>query len=83
MHAGSLAITTVMSTITRERLAIEAGLTLGATREEALRLILRHAVLAGLLPTMNKMAAASIITLPAIMTGQVLAGIDPLDAAKY
>jgi len=28
------------------------------------------------------MAAASIIARPGIMTGQVLAGIDPLDAAK-
>jgi putative ABC transport system permease protein len=83
MNAGSLAITTVVGAIARERTAIEARLSLGATREEALRPILHQAVLAGLLPTMNQMAAAGIITLPGIMTGQVLAGMDPLDAAKY
>jgi putative ABC transport system permease protein len=29
------------------------------------------------------MSAAGIITLPGIMTGQLLAGMDPLEAAKY
>ncbi len=36
-----------------------------------------------MLPTLNQMAAAGIITLPGIMTGQVLAGMDPLEAGKY
>ncbi|KAG0752842.1 hypothetical protein G6F22_021698 [Rhizopus arrhizus] len=29
------------------------------------------------------MSAAGIITLPGIMTGQIIAGMDPIDAAKY
>jgi putative ABC transport system permease protein len=29
------------------------------------------------------MAAAGVITMPGIMTGQLLAGMDPTDAAKY
>ena len=29
------------------------------------------------------MSAAGIVTLPGIMTGQILAGLDPLEAAKY
>nr|MDL2428609.1 ABC transporter permease [Pseudomonas sp. BJa5] len=36
-----------------------------------------------MIPTLNQMAAAGIITLPGIMTGQILAGMDPLDAARY
>lgn len=83
MNAGSLSITTVVATVARERTAVEARLCLGATRQEALRPILRQAVLAGMLPTLNQMAAAGIITLPGIMTGQVLAGMDPVEAAKY
>ncbi len=83
MNAGSLAINTVVGSAARERAAIEARLALGATREAAFRPLLRQAVLAGLLPTLNQMAAAGLITLPGIMTGQVLAGMDPLEAAKY
>lgn len=82
MNAGSLTLNTVLSAVTRDRTAIEAQLALGATRDVAFRPLLRGAVLAGLLPIVNQMAAAGIITLPGIMTGQVLAGIDPLDAAK-
>jgi putative ABC transport system permease protein len=29
------------------------------------------------------MSAAGLITLPGIMTGQILGGMDPLEAAKY
>lgn len=83
MNAGSLALNAMFSSVSRERTAIEARLALGATCVEAFRPIFRQAVLAGTLPTINQMAAAGIVTLPGIMTGQVLAGMDPLDAAKY
>jgi putative ABC transport system permease protein len=29
------------------------------------------------------MSAAGIVTLPGIVTGQILAGMDPMDAVKY
>jgi len=35
------------------------------------------------LPVINQMSAAGIVTLPGIMTGQILAGLDPLEAVKY
>lgn len=35
------------------------------------------------MPTLNTMAAAGIITMPGIMTGQILAGMDPIAAAQY
>src|SRR5262249_56916423 len=40
-------------------------------------------VRSALLPIINQMSAAGIVTLPGIMTGQILAGMDPLEAAKY
>jgi putative ABC transport system permease protein len=83
MNAGSLAITSFVGTVARERTAIESHLALGATREQALGPYIRQAVLAGMLPSLNQMAAAGIITLPGIMTGQVLAGMDPIAAATY
>jgi putative ABC transport system permease protein len=43
----------------------------------------RSAIRRGMIPLVNQMSAAGIITLPGIMTGQLLAGMDPLEAAKY
>ncbi len=83
MNAGSLALNALYATLARERPAIEARLALGATRGEAMRDVIRQATMAGVIPTINQMAAAGIITMPGIMTGQVLAGMDPLAAARY
>jgi len=83
MNSASVGLNHVFATVSRERNAIEAQLALGADRFSAFRDIIRRAVRAGLLPLMNQMAAAGIITMPGIMTGQVLAGMDPLAAAKY
>jgi putative ABC transport system permease protein len=49
----------------------------------AVRGLLRASVRRALLPIINQMSAAGIITLPGIMTGQSLADMDPLEAAKY
>jgi putative ABC transport system permease protein len=56
---------------------------LGATRNEALAPLIRDSVRKGLIPIINQMSAAGIITLPGIMTGQILAGMDPMDAVRY
>jgi putative ABC transport system permease protein len=56
---------------------------LGATPWEASRDSVRAAVRAGLIPTINSMAAVGIVFIPGMMTGQLLAGVDPLTAAPY
>jgi hypothetical protein len=43
----------------------------------------REAIRRGLLPIINQRSAAGIVTLPGITTGQILAGLDPLEAVKY
>ncbi|GJG98405.1 ABC transporter permease [Cupriavidus pauculus] len=83
MNAASLTLQATFNAAWHQRQAIEARLALGADRQTALRPILRQAVRSGLLPTINTMAAAGIITLPGIMTGQILAGMDPIEAARY
>ena len=67
----------------RERAQIEARLALGATRFVAFEDILRRSLRTGLMPILNAMAAAGVVSLPGMMTGQILAGIDPVEAAKY
>ncbi len=66
-----------------ERQAIEARLALGATRYEAFESSMKRALSVALMPTVNAMAVAGIVTLPGMMTGQILSGVDPLEAAKY
>ena len=83
LNAASLALDGVLSGVRRDRLAIEARLSLGATAHQAFAALLRESVRRGIVPSINQMSAAGIITLPGIMTGQIIAGMDPIDAAKY
>lgn len=62
---------------------IELRLAYGATRREALAEPLRDAVRTGMVPIINAMAAAGIVSLPGMMTGQILAGTAPLQAVAY
>lgn len=83
MNSTSLALNAMLTSVQREKRAIEARLALGAESSLALREIRISAAHNGLIPVINQMAGAGIITLPGIMTGQILAGMDPLDAAQY
>jgi putative ABC transport system permease protein len=56
---------------------------LGASEWEAARASVRTALTAGLTPTINAMAAVGIVFIPGMMTGQILAGADPVEASKY
>jgi len=83
LNGGSLALDSLLSGVVRERAAIEAQLALGASFSQAMRGLIRSSVRRALLPIINQMSAAGVVTLPGIMTGQILAGMDPLEAAKY
>jgi putative ABC transport system permease protein len=79
----ALVMNTIVQAAKRDRAAIEARLALGETRFEATASVVVHAVKTGLMPILNAMAATGVVTLPGMMTGQILAGIDPVEAAKY
>ncbi len=56
---------------------------LGATPREAAFPSIKAAVSAGMAPTLATMCAAGIVQIPGMMSGQILAGADPMVAAKY
>lgn len=58
-------------------------LSLGATAWEASLPLVRAAFRAGMLPALNSMATVGIVSIPGMMTGQVLAGVDPMTATAY
>jgi putative ABC transport system permease protein len=83
MTGISLGLDVLTNGLVRERAAVEACLALGATRYQALLPVLRDAMRSGLMPTINAMAAIGLVSLPGMMTGQILAGVEPIDAVKY
>ncbi len=83
MNGVSISLNAFNTGIVRERAAIEARLALGSSRRSAFRPMQRSALRSGMIPVINQMSAAGIITLPGMMTGQILAGMPPFEAAKY
>jgi putative ABC transport system permease protein len=58
-------------------------LMLGATRWEAVRPYFRDAVKASINPTIASMSTMGLVSLPGMMTGQILGGSEPWLAVKY
>jgi putative ABC transport system permease protein len=83
MTGISLGLDVLSNGLTRERNAVEACLALGGTRYQALLPVIRDALRSGFMPTINGMAAIGLVSLPGMMTGQILAGVEPVDAVKY
>jgi len=83
MTGVSLGLDVLTNGVMRERAAIEACLALGGTRYQALLPVIRDALRSGFMPTINSMAAIGLVSLPGMMTGQILAGVEPVDAVKY
>ncbi|GAB2919331.1 iron export ABC transporter permease subunit FetB [Paraburkholderia jirisanensis] len=79
----SLGIERMTEELTARRDRVEMALALGATRWEAAQGAAREAVRAGMIPTLNQMTVVGVVSLPGMMTGQVLAGQSPLQAVRY
>jgi putative ABC transport system permease protein len=83
MNGAAIAGERLVSTINSSRLEIETHLSLGATPQQAIAAYRKDAIRAGLIPTLNQMMVVGVVTLPGIITGQLLSGVQPLDAASY
>ena len=83
MTGVALTMDSLTSQAWQQRAVIEQRLMLGEDARSAIRDISRQSLRTGLIPILNAMAAAGIISIPGMMTGQVLAGSSPMVAAKY
>jgi putative ABC transport system permease protein len=79
----SLGIERMTQELTAGRNVVEMSLALGASRWEAAQGPARQAVRAGMIPTLNQMTVVGLVSLPGMMTGQVLAGQSPIQAVRY
>ncbi|NDV20345.1 iron export ABC transporter permease subunit FetB [Pseudodesulfovibrio sp. JC047] len=83
MTAISICLDRLFSDLKARRHEVEMKLALGANYREASQDILRQAVKAAMIPSINSLMAVGLVSLPGMMTGQILAGADPLTAIRY
>jgi len=83
LNALAISLERLFTDFKSRRAGIRVMVSLGATPWEAALPSIRIAISAGLIPMMNSMAAAGIVFIPGMMTGQILANADTRMAAKY
>ncbi len=83
LNGISLTLDRFLEDAHRDRGLIEAELSLGATRWEAGHRLVRESLRTGMIPTINSMMVMGIVSLPGMMTGQMLAGASPAAAVRY
>jgi putative ABC transport system permease protein len=83
MTGISIALDRLTNDAWERRRTLEARLMLGHRWSQAVETIRKNATRSGMIPMINAMAAAGLVSLPGMMTGQILAGAEPVDAVKY
>lgn len=83
MNAAAIAGERFVSTINVSQLEIETHLSLGATPQQAIARYRQDAIRAGLIPTINQMMIIGMVILPGFVAGQLLSGVNALDAVSY
>lgn len=83
MTGISLSLDRLTSQLYEKRNVIEQRLMLGQGAKQASEDIRRDCMRTGMMPVINSMAVAGIVSLPGMMTGQILGGTPPVEAVKY
>lgn len=83
MTGVTLGLKTFTENMKSQRNKIDALLNLGVTPKKILLPYVNNALETALLPTMNNMIGMGIISLPGMMTGQILSGTLPTTAIMY
>jgi putative ABC transport system permease protein len=83
MTGVSLGLKTFNESIRTSRNKIDTLINLGVTPERILIPFVNQALETALLPTLNSMLGMGIISLPGMMTGQILSGTLPTTAILY
>lgn len=79
----SLGLDRFLSELRNRRGEVETLLSLGATRWESCREVFSGATRTAMIPILNTMSVAGIVSIPGMMTGQLLAGAPPIQAVQY
>ncbi|KAL0073129.1 hypothetical protein F4703DRAFT_1899754 [Phycomyces blakesleeanus] len=83
MSGMAVALSSCLSSLTTNKEHMETYLACGASRWEAGRSIAIEAVRLAMLPTINQMSVIGLISIPGMMTGQILGGASVMNAVRY
>lgn len=83
LTAVSLTSSQMIDDLYQQSTSIRMMLALSATPFEACHHIIVKAINHGMMPTINSMMVVGLVSLPGMMTGQILAGADPSQAVRY
>ncbi|MEC8305664.1 MAG: iron export ABC transporter permease subunit FetB, partial [Planctomycetota bacterium] len=83
LNGISVGLTTLTDSFATQKESIESQLALGATSYEAAKPMIQRALRSGMTPMINSMMVVGLVSLPGMMTGQLLSGVEPLEAVKY
>lgn len=83
MNSLALSLERFFSELRTRRDEVEMMLCHGADYKEATESMFRDALRAGMIPAINSMMGVGLVSLPGMMTGQILAGADPEEAVRY
>lgn len=83
LNGVCLALERLSMELSSRKNELESQLALGATRWEAAHPHLVTAIRTGMTTMINAMMVVGLVSLPGMMTGQLLAGVNPVQAVKY
>ena len=83
MNAIAISMNNWFEGLKKDRGRIELFLSLGATPVESSAENFKSSVKSGMIPSINALMSVGIVSIPGMMTGQILAGTDPMIAIKY
>ena len=83
LNSTAVAGERLISEIDRHQAEIETHLSLGATPAQSIATYRQAAIKAAILPTVETLSVAGLVTIPGLMSGQLLANVSPVNAAGY
>lgn len=83
MNGIALSLDRMYSEVNSNVEEVEQLLSFGATPWESVQVQVRNAMKAGMTPIINSLMVVGLVSLPGIMTGQILAGMEPQTAVRY
>jgi len=79
----SITLNTITTSLVENQSEVDLYLSFGADQYEAVSGIVAHAIQKGTTPSLNMMCVVGIVSIPGMMTGQILGGSSPIVAARY
>ncbi|MFC1547672.1 ABC transporter permease [Candidatus Neomarinimicrobiota bacterium] len=83
LNIVSLAANRFVGELQLRRNEVEVALSLAAPPRKALHSAFKNALYGALIPAVNALMTVGLVQLPGVMTGQILAGMPPVEAVKF